>query len=381
MPIAKTDQQELTSAWIFRRALNDNVTYTKWEDIFADKKFQEEVIGTTSKPGIYPDVDQTWLRNYYAQQKTFLKEFANSKFTEFTRDGGFMKYISDLVNKEFGISNTDTWNPTDIWCVQNESKIIQEIGRIVREDKLDSIEQLNAYLRTLYKERKVVGISLKFIKEKRDYAHYEEFNLDDGFDFVKSSKPTVNIDQVRLDLYYNPSKKKYGAEGCSIWILVHKLNKEFKYTMETRTVSSSRWNNLSNSFIAIPNSGAQEGRAPIEMVIKEMKQYGLNFVNDHNKYPKSVIEFNEQIEDYKKKFKLVSSKKFLLNPVTEKEFVDGIRECFITKPPIANSKLMQLSMYSELAKLNTKQLEEFMTSLFFFAQKRGKGFGPFGKIY
>jgi len=381
MPIAETQQQELTSAWIFKRALNDNKKYTKWEDILADPKFQKEVIGTSSKPGIYPNVTETWLRNYYAQQNTFIKEFSDSKFSEFSRDGGFMKYISELVKRKFGISNTDTWNPTDIWCVKDENSVIRDIDKAINDKSMDSIEKLNVLLRTMYKERRVVGISLKYIKDKRDYAFYEEFNINDEFEFAKSEKPRVEIDQVRLDLKFNSSKKKYEAEGCSIWVLINKYNKQFKYTMETRTVSSSRWNNLSSSFIAIPNSGGQEGRAPNEMVLSEMKKYGLTFQNDHNAYPKSIAEFNERLDEFKKKFQLVSKKKFVLYPVTEEEFIKGIRECFLVKPPIANSKLMQLTMYSEFAKLKTKEFEEIMTSLLFFAQKKGKGFGPFGKLY
>ena len=31
--------------------------------------------------------------------------------------------------------------------------------------------------------------------------------------------------------------------------------------------------------------------------------------------------------------------------------------------------------------LGDKEMEKFITDLFFLAEKRGKGFGPFGKIY
>jgi hypothetical protein len=197
MPISDTESQELTSAWIFRRALNDNVRYKSTDDILLDPKFQEEVIGTTRKPGIYPDIDKVWLNNYFVQQKKFLDEFSNAKFSEFSRKGGFMDFISNLVNRKFGISNTDTWNPTDIWCVKEERKVISDINAVVESGQLDSVEQLNALLRTMYKERRVVGISLKLVK--RDQAYFEEFNVEDDLQFISSKTPTVTVIETNLD--------------------------------------------------------------------------------------------------------------------------------------------------------------------------------------
>ena len=50
---ALTRMQELTSAWIFRRALNDNVEYRNANEIIEDDKFQNEIVGTKTKKGIY----------------------------------------------------------------------------------------------------------------------------------------------------------------------------------------------------------------------------------------------------------------------------------------------------------------------------------------
>ena len=47
----------------------------------------------------------------------------------------------------------------------------------------------------------------------------------------------------------------------------------------------------------------------------------------------------------------------------------------------ANSKLMQLTFVYEISKLPKKDVDELITQLLFLAQKRGQGFGPFGKIY
>lgn len=115
-----TEMQELGSAWIFRRALKDNIMYNSPNDIKKDKKYSELV-------KLYPAINDAWIANYFAQQKRILAEFANTKFTEFTRDGGFMDFITKLVAQKFRISKKDSWDPADIWCVQNESKVISQI--------------------------------------------------------------------------------------------------------------------------------------------------------------------------------------------------------------------------------------------------------------
>ena len=69
-----------------------------------------------------------------------------NKFTEFTRDGGFMDYITELVRVEFKISKKDSWNPADIWCVQNEQKVIVDVKKAIENGKASSLLELNALM-------------------------------------------------------------------------------------------------------------------------------------------------------------------------------------------------------------------------------------------
>ena len=89
-----TRMQELGSAWIFRRVLNDNVKYRSSEDIIKDKEFSELV-------KLYPAINKQWIDNYFSQQKKILQEFSGTQFTEFTREGGFMDFITELVRTKF----------------------------------------------------------------------------------------------------------------------------------------------------------------------------------------------------------------------------------------------------------------------------------------
>ena len=72
-----------------------------------------------------------------------------------------MKYISDLIKDKFGISQKDNWNPADIWMIQNERAVIQTIEETVDGNGSQTILELNAVLRKMFQEEKVVGVSLK----------------------------------------------------------------------------------------------------------------------------------------------------------------------------------------------------------------------------
>ena len=119
------------------------------------------------------------------------------------------------------------------------------------------------------------------------------------------------------------------------------------------------------------------------MVEKAAKNYNINLNNKWQNYPSSIAEFNSNEKKYKDMFDKVKTK-INTNGVTDSdEFVLSISKMFLDKVNYgtANSKLMQLEFLDQLTSLSKKDLEGFITDLFFLAEKRGKGFGPFGKLY
>jgi hypothetical protein len=374
-----TEMQEKTSAWIFDQALNYNKKYKSPDDILNDDKFKKAIIGTPTKKGIYPFVTKEWIDSFYKQQKSFLDEFSDAKFKEFSVKGGFMDFVSKLVNQKYGISKKDAWDPADVWCVQNETQVIKLIKDAVQNS--DDIEMLNAQLRTLFKERKVVGISLKLVDKRVAKARYQEVNIEKGVLFVSGKHPRFSITDMRCDLVLR-TDNTFKAANATITFLVKYSKEIVKYTLTMRTSGRTyKPGNLIFEFQE-PGGSAQIGKAPVELVYEAAKRNKMDFVNKWQDYPSTAPEFIKEENEYKNMFNIVN-KKVKTGLTNDKEFSENILKQIIDPENYGttNSKLMQIKFLYEMTKLTESKTEKFITDLFFLAEKRGKGFGPFGKLY
>jgi hypothetical protein len=374
-----TEMQEKTSAWIFDQALNYNKKYKSPDDILNDDKFKKAIIGTPTKKGIYPFVTKEWIDSFYKQQKSFLDEFSDAKFKEFSVKGGFMDFVSKLVNQKYGISKKDAWDPADVWCVQNETQVIKLIKDAVQNS--DEIEMLNAQLRTLFKERKVVGISLKLVDKRVAKARYQEVNIEKDVLFVSGKHPRFSITDMRCDLVLR-ADNTFKAANATITFLVKYSKEIIKYTLTIRTSGRTyRPGNLIFEFQE-PGGSAQIGKAPVELVYEAAQRNKMDFVNKWQDYPSTAPEFINEEKQYKNMFDVVN-KKVKTGLTNDKEFSENILKQIIDPENYGttNSKLMQIKFLYEITKLTESKTEKFITDLFFLAEKRGKGFGPFGKLY
>jgi hypothetical protein len=380
----RTRRQELGSAWIFRRALKDNRRYTKWEDITKDPKYSE--LG--GPKGIYPQITADWLQVFFLQQAKMLEEFSNSKFTEFNREYGFMDYISKLVKDKYGISRKDTWDPADIWCIQNEKKVISDIEKLVKKGDFDTIQQLNAYLRTLFRERKVVGVSLKKVSGKQ--AKYEEVNVKD-IEFEDTKKPSFTLDKLRVELALQTGtpagKSKPISAGAEFWLKGEEGGKEVIYKIDIRGQSSSKYSFQKFEPKSSLATKARLGKAQADYVRQLFTEYKVPILSSALDYPLDSAEFLKRQDEFVKMFKTIKSKSYIETGINnEKEFIQNMKAMFVNtekgKPVTANSKCQQVAIFAALAKLSKKQVEELGTKLVFAGAKKGGGeYGPFGKLY
>ena len=67
-----TRMQELGSAWVFERAIKDNIVFNRPNDIVNDKKTYDELVSIWKKVGNVAwddDIDGKWVINFYKQQE------------------------------------------------------------------------------------------------------------------------------------------------------------------------------------------------------------------------------------------------------------------------------------------------------------------------
>ena len=363
-----TKMQELGSAWIFRRVLNDNQKYSSPEDIVKDKKYGELL-------KIYPAINDEWLKTFYAQQKTMFREFSPSKFTEFNRDGGFMDFITELVRTKFKISKKDSWDPADIWCVQNEAKVIADIKKVVEDGKASSLLELNALMRTLYKQRRLVGVSLKLISGKE--AKYEEVNINEE-DFPDKKNYNFNISSMKC-----PLNLKNGTQFATQDTRIIVDGDGVKYDFQIKANSTSGYNNLKFEPTSSAGTKARLGKTPLDLLAKLLKDYNIPFKNNHKEYPMTLAEFNDKtsLEYAKKAYQTISAAGVDTGVKTVDEFVSNMQKVFTVEPHTANSKLMQINFLYNITSMKKEERDNLLTDMCFLAQKKGSQFGPFGKLY
>ena len=96
-------------------------------------------------------------------------------------------------------------------------------------------------------------------------------------------------------------------------------------------------------------------------------------VNNHNKYPKTVNEFNDEYEMHLKRWKTVKSTTKITD---EKDFKNNFLAMFnddeVNVRAVANSNLMQIHFLSDLLAKKDKERDVILTTLLYYGQKKGK---------
>jgi len=423
-----TRMQELGSAWVFKRAIQDNIVFNSANDIVNDKDTYKELVKiwkTVGKVDWDDGIDGEWVVNFYKQQKILLKKIGKPNFTEFCRDGGpspqyilpgsksgvtFMDWVTDLVKEEFNIGNKDNWNPADIWLIQDEKKWRKKIQESFNQKKnpAASIEselsKFNAIFRSLFRTKQIIGISLKKIGGT---ASWKEVNVSGRF--FKNLKATkMVLDEAKCLLgtkRIDPEKAKKdiergkprGAPGAATLVQDTVLTivdpglvsgKKTEYKVQIKANDSTKFSNLKWEPTIKAKGAARLGKATVELVLDLMKVYGImkSYEPDNKAFPRNQTEFRKVEDDYREIIDELLMDRFvdLGNGVDVETAIINIKETFDLnrgQPWVAVSKLQQLRFLYALMTLPQKKRDEFCTSLIFTAEKAGKRYGPYGKIY
>ena len=363
-----TKMQELASLYAIQSSIESN-GYSSFYDFIT--KLRPALIK------IYPDINENWERAIYQQQLKVQKEVGNTQFNHYSRDDGFMEFITGLVRKQYKISQKDTWNPADIWLVSEYGKIKNTLNKIIKDNET-SLQEFNAILAGMFHNREIIGISLKYISGST--AQWEAVNLENS-DVFDNDKYQFSYDSAFASFKLkSPSSKE--LENIDSKILISGKGTTIKLQLIR---ASNAFSNISIQGTDLSAPGARLGAAPIEMVSKLFISANLNGRRwrSYKNYPQSLEEYDKEKSIHERRFAtLMRNRGVDLGVSQVKKFSENIRTVFEAgDPSAANTKLNQLDLLNEVFRLSGQKLDYFLTSLCYLAQKKGKVFGPFAKIY
>ena len=371
-----TKKQELASLWIIKQALT--ATGIKYRTV---DHLKNDVNGYKELTEIYPEVNELWLKGLVAQQITVRNNVLGANhYTTFNRDGGFMEFISNLVREKFKISKKDSWNPADIWVIENEQKAIDKIKEAVRGN-YPTITELNNVMKRMWHDKELKGISLKAISGET--AHWEEVNLDDSLFEDKDSPPIFEIAGSTCKL--NLKNDKFDSTDTVVNVKEGSSTYVFQIRQNSRGFNNLKFEPTKKGFGA-----ARLGKVPLDKLKGMMngRPFNLSFMNSHINYPKDSKKFVNEQGKYVRMWNKIKGK-VITGIKTEQEFKSNFMTAFDdptvnikeSQKSIATSKLMQLDFLAQVFGMGEEKSNELFTNMAFLAQKRGAGFGPFGKLY
>ena len=339
----------------------------------------------------YPEIDQSW-RSSFKKQTDLLMDWwetipQKNKY-KYSHTKGFMKFIVDAIRR-CGINKKDNWNPADVWLVdKNKEKEIQyNIRKIlsdlkITQDKSIVIEKINTYMRKLFNDKDLIGISLK--KTKAKTGKYKEYNTSDvQYDFSKSKIDLKNI-QLIWDL-----NKKNKFQNVETYIDINFIDKKI---IETRMglFGDKHAHYPIRIQLKVKNDRSALGRVPVDIIDNWLEKYGFSRKQIvKNVIPTKNNSFEDIVFETKRLFgeiiKSPMAKKINFGNINSLEDFSIILDNLdVSKDEILRNLSIKLqSMYyiHFFIKLSeSNELDDFILDIFLSSQKIGKLNGPFLKI-
>ena len=379
----KTPIQEKGTTIVFQRALNENKKFNSASDILNDKKTREKLDECFKG---YEDKLDDWVHTYYEQQKVFLKKFEGVKWSEFKYgNDDFVKFFeTQIKNVARSVDPTvvplkkyTEWNPSDIWAAYDMPKLKDEIEKTISKDKWGSLGELNSFLTRKFREKKLIGISLKLIGPKKQAKLVFRNDTEDNYKIAEVDNYEVGKD-IKFDLDNIWEKSDVGAAT----VYAHYGN--------SFGINFTRAGNQIAFSTQVKHTSAQGGNTPVEMVEKLLKDLvsNNNYSNHFRDYPLTYDHFLElpeqKFQSYEKMYNLVKPH-FKSNAPSFGKFaeINGVlHKTYKNDERNGRLKLMFLSFFSNAFKIKKDDQKEFWTDMLYMGMKIGKKgqFAPHAKI-
>ena len=246
-----------------------------------------------------------------------------------------------------------------------KKKIEGEIKR--KEPITQTLVELNNILVGLMEDNKLVGLSLKKVKQGNNAEiHLHNVESSSILKMEKLEKYTMTNVKLEYDNLWSSDSVnnmiKFGS------------NTDYKVNISRTSGGTLTFN---TSIKRTP--AAQGGQAPIAMVMELIK--AKNFTNNINDYPKDVDELIAEGEKYKEMYDYIIKGKKATSYVDFELLLGNLYE---KDKRVAISKLMQVKFWYDALKYNENQRDkaELWTDILYLGMKvsaKGK-FAPHAKI-
>ena len=387
---AGTLEQEQGSAFIFRQVLNHSgPRWRNWQDIVEDTPVYNRLLQIFDG-----DVPDEWLSSYYAQSEVIFNKYSPGPYKEFGEDipDGFMGFISKVVkdnfDKEYNLGgNKDNWNPADIWIIKGRQSTFEKMlenaaGKGVTRGT-QTIMEFNDLLRSLYKRKLIMGVSLKKVSMNKA-ARWEEVNMDKNF----VDTGNINNNFKEYDFECNFELQSNGAMTQDVKM---SIGEPVEYTFQIKAVDSQKNSNLKFEGTKKGAGAARLGKATTDFIVEllnDVTNKQSRFVNKwtDSRYPNTRIEFMEDQQFWENLIRgiLPAIKKDITNIDT---IMNKFRASYGKDPKNTRAKLMGLDFFNSVINniSDTKDRNEFVTDMVYIAQKKATTkkdhYGPFMKVY
>ena len=382
---------------VFNKALINNKKFKSASDILNDEDTRKELDKVFKG---YEDALFDWVHTYYEQQKEFLKEFGKNEWSLFEYDNkqDFVSFFSDQIKKvgrtltkdKEGkmmvvepVGRYEVWNPSDIWAAYKLKDIQKEIRESL-SPKTQSLAKLNKSLVVMFKERRLVGISLKLIGSKKEAKLVFRNDKPENMKIANIEKLDFKDIKFKLDnIWEKPDKgggTVYADYGKSFGVNFMRTDSGISFSTQVKGTS------------------AQGGNTPVDMVIKLLEENISNntYTKDINKYPKTFDDFTKDIKEIKEYERLYDIMKPYFNGAPpfgaeppKKSFILTLQKAFDAETKTGKkgvngrAKLMFIKFFGNAFKIkDPKKKKEFWKDILYLGMKVGeKGeFAPHVKI-
>ena len=373
--VIPTDIQEEGTTIIFNRVLIDNVKFNKESDIMNDKKTREKLKSVFGKKWEHRLDNWTWT--YFQQQKQFLKKYSDPKWAPFEyNDQDLVHFFQDEIKQVardldpfVPAGKYTTWNPADIFAAYDMPKIKKLIeGQIKRKEPItQTLVELNNILVKLMEQNKLVGISLKKVKQGNDaQIHLYNVQASSILKMTKLEKYTMSNVKLEYDNIW---------ESDSVNNMI-----KFGYNADYKVnISRTSGGTLTFNTSIKRTPAAQGGQAPIGMVMELIK--AKNFTNNINDYPANATELLTERKKYKEMYDYITKRRTAASYI---DFELRLGKLYEKDKRVAIAKLMQVKFWYDAFKHNENQKDkaELWTDILYLGMKVSvKGqFAPHAKI-